>query len=357
MNLKLFFSEGQVITSVFDRAVRFFYLELCWTGKAGKYFFYKFLKQKGSVTLVKDILLLALETYCTEQLNLRLKKFLWFYDCCYPSSHVLSNIVRFGCSADSHNCSVYFFKLDWVVEGYFAYLLLAFVARNFMVGNASHEVLWCVTSLYKCSSIHLLPRLSFHCPTLSYGSQGTCDFLTSDLLVKTEVKRMWDISAFSMSFVTRLPALFSSRPTFSLIILLPFLSLTTFKSKWALVFPTSIFACLNSLFVFPLGCLSTLPALRHLLFMLGSQAPYSSCKLPAIFAWFHACQDGSFLSLEESIFENQPVLVHSSPRLFSVALYQADLWMGKSLLSWSPGLLLSCSLLSGSWTSTSYHCN
>lgn len=88
-----------------------------------KIFFDEFLKQKGSVTLVKVLLLSALETCCTEQLNIGLKKWLRFYGYCYPCSHVLNSVVQFGCSADSPNCSVYFFKLSWIVEDYFDYLL------------------------------------------------------------------------------------------------------------------------------------------------------------------------------------------------------------------------------------------
>lgn len=52
---------------------------------------------------------------------------------------LLNSRVTFGLSADSHNCSVYYFKLYWVVEGYFVYLLLAFVVRNFRA-NVFYEI-------------------------------------------------------------------------------------------------------------------------------------------------------------------------------------------------------------------------
>ena len=91
-------------------------------------------------------------------------------------------------------------------------------------------------------------RASLPCSTFPLVS-GVWDCWQLILLVKTKAKKALSTSAYSVSFVTRSPAPFSSRPTFSLVTLLlftylqnPFLSsftlLTRFNSRSALAFLT-----------------------------------------------------------------------------------------------------------------------
>lgn len=64
-----------------------------------------------------------------------------------------------------------------------------------------------------------------------------------------------------------------------------------------------------------------------------------ACRPSTIFAWFLAHWDALVLSLEEVILGYQPaLLILFSPRLSLTELFQAGLWTGQSLLSWSPGL-------------------
>lgn len=138
--------------------------------------------------------------------------------------------------------------------------------------------------------------------------------------------------------------------------MLRFTSLARFNSKWALAFLTPSLHLRQ--------CLSIPPSLLvpH---STSRVPPFYVCVLsraPPAFAWFPACGDGPFLSLEKVILEKQPgpgPLFSSG--LFPMGFFQADAWRRQSVLSWSQWLwscLLPCSLFSGSWTPPSHrHCN
>lgn len=82
---------------------------------------------------------------------------------------MLNSLVQLEFSADSHNCLVYFFKSYCVVEGYFAYLLLAFVARNF-IANVFYDLLLLFFSLGDIKILFSFKFLQTHGCLESHGN-------------------------------------------------------------------------------------------------------------------------------------------------------------------------------------------
>lgn len=82
-------------------------------------------------------------------------------------------------------------------------------------------------------------------------------------------------------------------------------------------------------------------------------------RAPVAFAWFPACWDGPLLSFEEAILENQTAFL--DPLSLQDLIVLASSKKSFYLPSWGPRLwhcILSCSLLSGPWTTPSHdHCS
>lgn len=108
----------------------------------------------------------------------------------------------------------------------------------------------CMSSLFKCSLTRFSStKVHLSCSSLSRWSLGIPGNFV--FLAKAEMKKTLSTSALSMSCVTRTPAPFSSRPTFSIVFLLPLmylwkliLLLLTFlarvNSRWLRLFPNHV---------------------------------------------------------------------------------------------------------------------